>query len=56
MRPYCQKVEQTAGASHRTEIEFTAKWYVEQFNDFSTILQSQMMDQLSQLAYDRTRL
>lgn len=55
MRPYCQRVEKAAGASHRKEIEFMAKWYIEQFDDFNTMLQSQMMDQLSQLAYDRTK-
>lgn len=54
MRPYCQQVEQKAGDSHRKEIEFMAKWYIEQFNNFNAILQSQMMDQLNQLAYDCT--
>ena len=54
MRPYCQRVEQTAGDSHRTEIEFMAKWYIEQFNNFNTILQAQMIDQLNQLAFDCT--
>ncbi len=54
MRPYCQQVEQKAGDSHRTEIEHMVKWYIEQFNEFNAILQSQMIEQLKQLVYDRT--
>lgn len=54
MRFYCNQVEKRDGEKHRKELDFMAEWYLEQFKEFNGILQSQMMNRLTEVVYDRT--